>query len=135
MARKKPQVVSTPAEAPVIGEWKRVTLKVDDEDKLIWAMVFKSGGTQFGIFQAPFNYPVADASYITQKNGIKAGNWTMMHVDTGSLLYMNSQKTPGEALLFFKHFRNVNFGSSKSDKLRFAEAVVAIHTRNKEKRS
>lgn len=134
MARKKPQVVTAPVETPVIGEWKRVTLKVHGEEKSIWAMVFKSGGTHFGIFQASFNSAVADPSYVTQKNGIVFGNWTMMHVDTGSLLYMNSQKTPAEALAFFKHFRKVNFGTSKADKCRFAEAVVAIYNRNHEKR-
>lgn len=134
MARKKPQVLIAPVETPVAGEWKRATLKVHGEEKTIWAMVFKSGGTHFGIFQATFNAPVADPSYITQKNGIVSGNWTVMHADTGSLLYMNSQKTPGEALLFFKHFRKVNFGASKEDKKRFAEAVWAIYELNREKR-
>jgi hypothetical protein len=134
MARKKPQVIIAPVETPVVGEWKRVTISFRGEDSSIWAMVFKSGGTHFGIFQATFNSPVTDTSYITQKNGIVSGNWTVMHVDTGSLLYMNSQKTPGEALLFFKHFRKVNFGSSKEDKRRFAEAVVALAELRKEKR-
>jgi hypothetical protein len=57
-----------------------------------------------------------------------------MHVDTGLLLYMNAQKTPGEALLFFKHFRKVNFGASKEDKRRFAEAVEALAELHREKR-
>jgi len=134
MARKKPQVFIAPVEAPVVGDWRRVTLTLHGESKSIWAMVFKSGGTHFGIFQATFNAPIADPSYITQKNGIVSGNWTVMHVDTGSLLYMNSQKTPGEALLFFKHFRKVNFGASKEDKRRFAEAVEALAELHREKR-
>jgi hypothetical protein len=134
MARKKPQVLTAPVETPVIGEWKRATIRLREEDKSVWAMVFKSGGTHFGIFQATFNSPVTDPSYIAQKNGIVSGNWTVMHVDTGSLLYMNSQKTPGEALLFFKHFRKVNFGATKEDKKRFAEAVEALAELHKEKR-
>jgi hypothetical protein len=128
MARKTPQAV--PTETPVIGEWEKVILRCKEvgEEKRIWAMVFKCGGVRFGLFQANFDIkPVPDKSYVTQYTGITRGRWSALHVDSGRMIYHNCQTTPQEALLFFTHFRTLNFGKGKENKKRFGEAVVALN--------
>jgi hypothetical protein len=91
-------------------------------------MIFKCGGLEFAVFQATFSVPAKpDKSYPTQYNGIEHGKWSVLHVDSGRLLYHNSQATPEEAIKFFKHFRITNFGKGKENKIRFAEAVVAMN--------